>query len=196
MFVLKSFVGLVATALTLLITCRVLHYLSWYTRYRQFQHSHGCQFLQRSPQKDPILGLDCFLRLTRAAKDRRYLDEFQQWFRQVGTTFGVNLMGDYVIFTNEPKNIQAILVNKFADFEIGQRRRDNSADLLGVGVFNADGRDWEHGRALVRPNFTRQRVTDTDLFEKHVQNLLACLPNDGSAIDMQEYAFRFVSFRL
>ncbi|THC90430.1 hypothetical protein EYZ11_010107 [Aspergillus tanneri] len=66
-----------------------------------------------------------------------------------GSTFGVNLMGDYVTFTNEPKNVQAVLVSKFNDFEIGQRRRDNSAELLGIGVFNADGRTWEHGRALL-----------------------------------------------
>nr|P0DUK3.1 RecName: Full=Cytochrome P450 monooxygenase pspC; AltName: Full=Soppiline biosynthesis cluster protein C [Penicillium soppii] len=161
--------------------------ISWNLRYRRFHSSDGCQQLRSAPSKDPILGLDHFFRLGKAAHNSRYLEAFQEWFQAVGSTFGVNLMGDYVIFTNEPKNVQAVLVTKFKDFEIGQRRRDNSAELLGIGVFNADGQTWEHGRALVRPNFTRKQVADLGLFEKHVQRLFEALPKDGTAVDIQEW---------
>ncbi|KAF5863954.1 hypothetical protein ETB97_009061 [Aspergillus alliaceus] len=101
-------------------------------------------------------------------------------------------MGDYVVFTNEPKNVQAVLVMKFKDFEVVQRRRDNSAELLGIGTFNADGgQNWEHGRALVRPNFTRKQVADLGLFRKHVQHLFQAMPTDGTKVDIQEWVFRF-----
>ncbi|KAK2616900.1 hypothetical protein QQS21_000278 [Conoideocrella luteorostrata] len=85
----------------------------------------------------------------------------------------------------------AVLVTKFDDFEVGQRRRDNSKELLGIGVFNADGHDWEYGRALVKPNFTRKQVANLDLFETHFQHLLDHMPADGTVFDFQERAFRF-----
>jgi hypothetical protein len=52
----------------------------------------------------------------------------------VGSTFGVHLLGEYLIFTDEPQNIRAMLASNFADFEIGARRRKNAADLLGSGI--------------------------------------------------------------
>jgi cytochrome P450 len=164
-----------------------------YLRQRRISNKYGCKKLRRAPQKEPFLALDHFFSLTKAAQENRYLEYIEKWFKQVGHTFGINLMGDDMIFTNEPKNIQAILVTNFPNFEIGQRRRDNSRELLGVGVFNADGATWEHGRALVRPNFTRKQVSDLPLFEKHVQVMMAGLPSDGTPVDIQEWAFRFVS---
>ncbi|RMD44523.1 hypothetical protein DV735_g510, partial [Chaetothyriales sp. CBS 134920] len=140
---------------------------------------------------DPFLGLDLFMRLGKAAVSRRYLETLQQWFQDQGSTFGANMMGELMIFTNEPQNIQAMLVTKFPDFVLGQRRRDNSVPLLGVGIFNADGAAWEHGRALVRPNFTRKQVADLAMFEKHVQVMLAGLPGKGEHVEMQEWFFRF-----
>ena len=183
----------------LLATALVAHWIyvnvSFYLRRRQFSQNHGCEKLRRAPQKDPFLGLDHFFRLAKAAQNRRYLAHFEELFNQVGPTFGINLMGDNLVFTNEPRNVQAILVTKFPDFEIGQRRRNNSAELLGVGVFNADGQVWEHGRALVRPNFTRKQVADLQLFEKHVRVFVDAIPTDGTPFDIQDWVFRFVSRR-
>ncbi|RMZ80057.1 hypothetical protein DV738_g3095, partial [Chaetothyriales sp. CBS 135597] len=169
----------------------VVNYAIFCYKFRKAQALYGCQPLRRAPTKDPILGLDHFVRLAKAAGSRRYLETLQQWFREVGSTFGANWMGDFVIFTNEPQNVQALLVTKFADFELGQRRRDNSRQLLGVGIFNADGADWEHSRALVRPNFTRKQVADLAMLEKHVKILLAGLPGKGERVEMQEWFFRF-----
>ncbi|KAM3534759.1 hypothetical protein MY4038_002012 [Beauveria bassiana] len=188
MIFLLASAGLVVALLVLQQACQSI---SWHVRHQRAKAEHGCKPLRRAPQKDPFLGFDHFLRLARAAYAKTYLETFQQWFLDVGSTFGVNLMGDYVIFTNDPKNVQALLVTKFADFELGQRRRNNSWELLGVGVFNADGDDWAHGRALVRPNFTRKQVADLELFERHVQKLFNALPTDGSPVDMQEMVFRF-----
>ncbi|KAL2137993.1 hypothetical protein VTI28DRAFT_7681 [Corynascus sepedonium] len=111
-------------------------------------------------------------------------------FGRNGHTFAMNLMGQRLLFTNEPLNMQAMLVTRFTDFDIGQRRRDNSAQLLGVGLFNADGPVWEHARATLRPNLTRAQVADLRLFEKHVGVWMGALPQ-GQAVDLQEWAFRF-----
>ncbi|KXT03843.1 hypothetical protein AC578_8907 [Pseudocercospora eumusae] len=158
---------------------------------REFARKLGCKAIKRSPQKDPFLALDIFARLGKAASERTYLQTIQHWFEDVAPTFAVRLMGDDMIFTNEPKNIQAMLVSNFKTFEIGERRRQNSHQLLGIGVFNADGKTWERGRALVKPNFSRKQVSDLQTFETHVQALMRAIPADGSPIEMQEWFFRF-----
>lgn len=181
-------------ASSLLLTFVVYRKINFMVRERRFRRNHGCKKLRRSPQKDPFLGLDLFVHLAKAARCRQHLQAFTEWFERVGSTFGVNLMGDDMIFTNEPNNIQALLVTHFSDFEIGERRRAISAQMLGVGIFNADGKTWEHGRALIRPHFTRKQVADLRIFEKHVNLLMKAIPEDGSPVDIQELVFRFVSF--
>lgn len=188
--------GLCSFSLVALVCYYAYVKMGLYRRKARFSKQHGCKNLRRAPQMDPFLGLDHFFALAKAAGQRRYLEHFRNWFDEVGPTFGVNLMGDDILFTNEPKNIQAVLARNFADWEIGQRRRDNSAELVGVGVFNADGKTWEHGRALVRPNFTRKQVSDLQVFEKHVQVLFDSLPSDGTPVNLQEWVFRFVSSAL
>lgn len=170
--------------------------ISLHRRKARFSKLHGCENLRRAPQNDPFLGLDHFFALGKAAAQRRYLEYFRNLFDEVGPTFGISLMGDDILFTNEPKNIQAVLAKNFADWEIGQRRKDCAAELLGVGVFTSDGETWEHGRAVVRPNFTRKQVSDLKVFEKHIQVLFESLPSDGSSVDLQEWVFRFVSSAL
>jgi cytochrome P450 len=60
--------------------------------------------------------------------------------------------------------------------------------------FSSDGKKWEASRALLRPQFARDQVSDLDLEEYHVQNLMQILePNaDGwtSTIDLQVLFFR------
>jgi len=47
---------------------------------------------------------------------------------------------------------------------------------VGDGIFVQDGKAWEHSRALLRPNFVRGQVSDLQMEERHVQNLMKVLP--------------------
>lgn len=47
---------------------------------------------------------------------------------------------------------------------------------LGYGIFSVDGRRWEHSRALLRPQFVRAQVSELDLEERHLRNMLKALP--------------------
>ncbi|KAI6777585.1 Cytochrome P450 [Emericellopsis cladophorae] len=91
---------------------------------------------------------------------------------------------------NEPDNIHAILATKFADFEIGSRRRDNAAELLGSGIIVADGPSWKHGPALIRPYFARKQLTHLGIVERHIQTLFGAFPDNDSPFDIQERIFR------
>ncbi|KAK3067606.1 hypothetical protein LTS18_001020, partial [Coniosporium uncinatum] len=113
--------------------------------------------------------------------------------RQVNTFHG-KILTQSTYFTVEPKNIQALLATQFKDFHFGPGRNGNFGPLLGEGIFASDGPKWEHSRAMLRPNFAREQVSDLDLEEQHVQNLLRAVPvqSDGwtAMTDIQPLFFR------
>lgn len=68
--------------------------------------------------------------------------------------------------------------------------------MLGNGIFSQSGGDWKHSREMMRPQFTRDQVSDLDLEERHVQNMMSALDAklkaDGRThpVDLQELFFR------
>ena len=161
-------------------------------RARRLARIHGCRKLRNAPQKDPFFGIDVFLDGQKAMREKGFLQYLSRYFEEYGSTFKWNLMGDALIFTNEPKNLQAILATKFSDFDIGETRQQITKPFWGVGIFNSDGPLWAHSRALIRPNFTRDLVSDTRTYDSHVSNLISRIPSDGSTFDIQDLFFRLV----
>lgn len=110
------------------------------------------------------------------------------------STFKNYVMFQYTYFTSDPKNIQAMLATQFNDFGLGPARIGNMGATLGSGIFTQDGKPWEHSRALLRPNFVRDQVSDLDLEEDHVQNLMKVIPveSDGwtAEVNLQQMFFR------
>lgn len=49
-------------------------------------------------------------------------------------TYETKILGDQVIFTSDPRNIQAMLATQFKDFELGQVRRGSFAPLYVVFI--------------------------------------------------------------
>ncbi|EMD00115.1 hypothetical protein BAUCODRAFT_63612 [Baudoinia panamericana UAMH 10762] len=91
-------------------------------------------------------------------------------------TFRTDALGQTMYFTSDPKNIQAMLATQFEDYDLGPARRGNMIRTLGDGIFVQDFKQWEHSRQMLRPNFIREQVSDLDLEERHVENLLKVLP--------------------
>ncbi len=106
-----------------------------------------------------------------------------------GYTFQSQTLGRHVISTSEPENIKAILATKFEDYSLGFRMAA-LGPLLGKGIFTTDSKEWETSRALIRPNFVKARISNLSLLEKHVNQLLAHIPKDGSTIDLQDLFFK------
>lgn len=67
--------------------------------------------------------------------------------------------------------------------------------LLGTGVFNSDGSMWKFHRSITRPFFSRERVTDFEIFTRHADHAIALLKRNtiecGEAVDIQDMAGRF-----
>ena len=65
--------------------------------------------------------------------------------------------------------------------------------MLGNGIFNRDGEIWKLHRALARPFFARERVTDFEIFDRHTSKALEVVESLGpnTAFDAQDLYSRF-----
>ncbi|MCJ1405290.1 hypothetical protein MMC11_008517 [Xylographa trunciseda] len=154
----------------------------------------GCKRPPMLPNRLPY-GIDRVREALRADKAQQFVLMITKRFDDLAVlTFENKVMGIAGFMTADPKNIQAILATQFHDFELGRFRRENFYPLLGNGIFTNDGKDWEHSRAMMRPQFARDQVSDLDLEEEHVQNMMRALPvgADGwtAEIDLQVLFFR------
>lgn len=77
----------------------------------------------------------------------------------------------------DPENIKAVLATQFEDFGKAEQFHTDWEPFLGDSIFATDGEQWNSGRKLFRPQFSRQRVSDLDCFERHCQALLRALAN-------------------
>jgi cytochrome P450 len=106
------------------------------------------------------------------------------------------LFNSTLVDTAEPENIQAILATKFHDFDLGPFRRENFHDMLGNGIFTAEGEAWAHYRSQLKPQFTRDQVSDLESADRHLQVLFKAMPQEDSngwieSVDMMPLFYRF-----
>ncbi|PNP58109.1 hypothetical protein THARTR1_02267 [Trichoderma harzianum] len=94
-------------------------------------------------------------------------------------TIEMRVLNERVCFTADPENIKAVLATQFQDFGKGKRFHDEWYDFLGDSIFTIDGAPWHDTRQLLRPQFSRDRVSDLYCFEKHVQMLFKAIANGG-----------------
>ncbi|KAK4865999.1 hypothetical protein LT330_008739 [Penicillium expansum] len=174
------FYGLVAGGIV--ITWSLRKALQAFQRWK-YARENGCQSPAHSVSQG-LFGLGMAMEVARAGPEHRFLELIRGWHRSYGPTFKARILNRKFIFTVEPQNIQTILALKFKDFGISSARIDALRPLMGKGIFGVDGSEWEHARALLRPNFSRTQIHDTQLYENHVAELIERIPRDGSTIDL------------
>lgn len=102
----------------------------------------GCQPARWIKNRLP-LGFDMFQRFKTAFDAGCFQEEMAKIFAEQGSrTVGLNMLGSNFYQTFEPKNIQALLATQFADFALGDVRRQAFYPMLGNGIFTADGKTW------------------------------------------------------
>lgn len=129
---------------------------------------------------DTAVGLDVIYRIVSNASRRRNIQTWQQWFPVYNnnTTREATLMTQRTIFTADPENIKAVLATQFQDFGKGEDFHNTWRAFLGDGIFATDGDMWHASRALVRPLFMKDRFSDLEVLEHHVQTLLEVILRD------------------
>ncbi|KAI5867046.1 cytochrome P450 52A11 [Durotheca rogersii] len=90
-----------------------------------------------------------------------------------------HIMGIRAIMTADPENIKAILATQFQDFGKGEQFHEDWSEFLGDSIFTTDGQRWHASRQLLRPQFSRERISDLHCFESHLETFFKAIANGG-----------------
>ncbi|PPR07846.1 hypothetical protein CVT24_002991 [Panaeolus cyanescens] len=122
-------------------------------------------------------------------------DVFQDYLEKYGqSVVGFNFFGNKVIYTTEPHHVKAILATQFESFDKGATLFSQFGSLLGVGIFNSDGDMWKFHRAMTRPFFTKERISDFEIYatmSDKALNLAQARLAEGYSFDFQDLVGRF-----
>jgi cytochrome P450 len=156
-----------------------------------FSKAHGCQPVRQLPQSPFFFGFDMVFIIQKLLKDGVFMDTFTKWHEENGGTFCMRIGGGKPVWTREPENVKAVLSSKAEDFDIPWMRIKAFYPVTGDSTFSSKGAVWSHGRALLRPAFTKLQISNFDIYEKNFQKFSKHIPSDGSTIDLQELFKRF-----
>lgn len=168
-------------------------YFKLYKERRKTILQYGCKPPARFPVWDRLLGLDVIYNAIRAQNRKTFLRELQSHYEAYGNTHSSRLTTYRVLNTIEPENIKIVLSTNFKDFVVGAPRRIAFGPIIAKSIFVADGVEWEHSRALLKPSFTRSQVSDLGTLEVHVENLIRAIPPDGSTVDLAQLFLRYTA---
>ncbi|KAI0545360.1 cytochrome P450 52E2 [Xylaria curta] len=189
--------------LTILSTGRVLHlplailtllalYILFPLRSAHAYHVRaakaGCKPCPRYPTYD-ILGIRFLLETARALKGNVMLQKRQEVLEECAWTFvhGVFPEGGECITTAEPENVREVLCTRFNDWDVPRLRIRGFLPVLGLhSIFTTNGAEWQHSRAILRPAFVRDQISDLACIDRHVRKLITRIPADGTTVfDLQ-----------
>jgi cytochrome P450 len=103
---------------------------------------------------------------------------------------------DPVIFINDPKTVEHVLKTRFHVYEKGSFAHSRMKDMLGNGIFNADGESWKAQRKTAANIFNiknfKEFVGVVFVEEMDLLNVkLAEYAGSGKSFDLQELMFKF-----
>ncbi len=105
-------------------------------------------------------------------------------------TVELTLARQRFIFTADPENIKAILATQFQDYGKGKHFHEDWKEFLGDSIFTTDDKKWQNSRSLLRPQFIKTRVSDLEVFERHVSKLITLIGGQGQEIDISGLFYR------
>ncbi|KAJ3919387.1 cytochrome P450 [Lentinula edodes] len=121
-------------------------------------------------------------------------EAYLEWAQKYGNTYMYQAYTETRVMTLEPEHIKAILATQFNNFEKGLVNYQQLKSLLGSGVFNSDGDMWKFHRNMTRPFFSKTRISDFDIFERHADNTISAMKQrlaQGYPIEFQDAIGRF-----
>jgi hypothetical protein len=125
---MRSITPLILSPLVALVLYKLLKFII--TKYQQASVAKrlGCKPPPELPSRDP-LGINNMVRMIKSNNAGRlphhFMERNEAVSKQEGRTvftYQAHLARNWLIFTVDPKNIQAILATQFKDFELGPVR--------------------------------------------------------------------------
>ena len=147
---------------------------------------HSTNFLGTSRLRDSIAA-------TKADRGPQYVVSAMNEVGFDVHTLRVPILDYELLVTRDPVNVQALFSSP--EWDISGNRANSFMPLMGEGIFTSRGKQWKHSRALVRPQFARDQISNLGLMERHVRILLDILregPEDWSPeVDLQPLFYYF-----
>ncbi|KAF8332425.1 cytochrome P450 monooxygenase pc-1 [Amanita rubescens] len=135
------------------------------------------------------------LRRCKEAWDNGYPGDYlEDLFDEHGSVYNVYNMYSDLYLTISPEHIKLMLATDFQNFVKGESFQKAVGAVLGSGVFNSDGDMWKFHRSISRPAFTRDRISDYELFDRHANVVIHQLKQrfgQGYAVNFQDLMLRF-----
>ncbi|KAF7338915.1 hypothetical protein MSAN_02214800 [Mycena sanguinolenta] len=117
-----------------------------------------------------------------------------QLTKSLGNVYCLRILFESRFFTCEPEHMRILLATEFNSFEKGEDTRVVFEPLLGLGIFSSDGELWKFHRAMTRPFFKRDRLSDFELFDRHSNDAVSAIKErlrEGYPVDFQDVVSRF-----
>ncbi|KAJ7679274.1 cytochrome P450 [Mycena polygramma] len=154
----------------------------------------GAKVIPRVKGKWPG-NLDVALRVVKSFEEGYVLQIFADLLHEYDTTtLNTRLFWDDQIITMDENVMKFVSSTGFVHFEKGILWHERIDKLLGTGLFNAEGELWKTGRAMARPFFAKERISDFEIFERTsatTLDLIATRSRENLPIDVQDLLFRF-----
>ncbi len=172
----------------------ILRHIFYNLLHRYHVKSNGCAEPPSYPHKDPILGLDLFIKYMGAFQSGSFLSFNKSMFDQYGKTFKANVLGTTTYRTIDPEVSKAVYATYASNFGLQPLRYDIAKHFWGNGIIVVDGERWKHGRALMRPSFEVVHLANFERLRKHVGAFMQLLPKDGSTVNLMPLFQRLVGY--
>lgn len=165
-----------ALFLVLPILWVVLREVTAVWQYRSLSKKRGCGEVKYV--RDFPLGLRSFILFIKAKQNHQLLETMHNQFETHGNTFRTETSLIRRIATRDPENIKSLLATNFKDFSLG-RRYNAFFPVLGNGIFTLSAEPWKHSRTMLRPQFSRNQVSQLESLSEHVELLLNIFKNNS-----------------
>jgi cytochrome P450 len=167
------FFGL-ACALVVIITNKIITFKRNVKKYKQECALRGC-LPAPTLHSNNLLGTSRLKESIKATKEDRGPQYVVSAMNEIGRhihTLRVPILDYELLVTRDPENVKAIFQTQHEDFDISPLRSDAFMPFLGEGVFTSTGAKWKHSRALVRPQFAHDQISNLAMIDRHVQTML------------------------
>lgn len=181
----------------LIIFCNLGFYLLsfFFSVLQEFYASQTKPPTTHGPPSYPIIG--CLISFY---KNRRCLLDWYTNLLSVSPTQTIvvkRLGARRIIVTANPENVEYVLKTNFINFPKGKPFTEILGDLLGCGIFNADGELWSTQRKLASHEFSTKSLREFVVMtlQEEVENRLIPLLEEAveakSVLDLQDLLRRF-----
>ncbi|TFY77149.1 hypothetical protein EWM64_g6864 [Hericium alpestre] len=140
--------------------------------------------------------LDTAVGLVKSMNRDYVMQYMNDLFEEYSTkTLNTRILWDDQIWTIDEGNVKFMLTGPgFEWFHKGYWWQERLESFLGNGIFNRDKEEWQAHRQIARPWFTRDRISDLGLFDRHAADTIDIMINharDQRAFDAQDLLARF-----